>query len=183
MRRDKPGGARTHRIEDTGPLVEQCRRVEQAGQAENRIEHMPLGMVHRQIRAIPLMAFREAIVNGIAYRGWASPHPTTVERTGDTPTVTSPGGFIGSVTPEHLITHPAVPRHRSLARALELLGLAERQGIGVDRMVNDMPAIDRPAPVISEVGGPYVRVSLSIWAVTAPCHYRWAVRVRVTSRR
>ena len=160
MRRDKPGGASTHRIEGTGPLVEQFRRVEQAGQAVNRIEHVPLGMVHRPVRAIPLRAFREAIVNGIAHRDWASPRPTTVEHTGDTLTVTSPGGFIGGVTPENVITHPAVPRHHSLARALELLGLAERQGIGVDRMVNDMLAIGRPAPVISEVGGPYVRVSL-----------------------
>ena len=40
------------------------------------------------------------------------------------------------------------------------LGLAEREGIGVDRMVRDMLAIGRPAPVIAEVDGPYVRVVL-----------------------
>lgn len=40
------------------------------------------------------------------------------------------------------------------------LGLAEREGIGVDRMVRDMLAIGRPAPVISEVDGPWVRIVL-----------------------
>ena len=160
MRRDAPGGDSTNRIEGTGPLVEQVREVEQAGRATNRTTHVPRGFVRRQLRAIPLSAFREAIVNGIAHRDWTSPQPTTVEHVGDTLTVTSPGGFIGGVAPHNIITHPAVPRYRSLARALASLGLAERQGIGVDRMVRDMLAIGRPAPVISEIGGPYVRVSL-----------------------
>lgn len=38
--------------------------------------------------------------------------------------------------------------------------MAERKGIGVDRMVRDMLAIGLPAPVISEIDGPYVRVVL-----------------------
>ena len=40
------------------------------------------------------------------------------------------------------------------------LGLAEREGIGVDRMVRDMLAIGRPPPAISQPDGPYVRVAL-----------------------
>ena len=74
--------------------------------------------------------------------------------------MTSPGGFVGGVTPDNIITHPAVPRYRSLSEAMAALGLAEREGIGVDRMVRDMLAIGRPAPVISEIDGPYVRVVL-----------------------
>ena len=160
MRRDAPGGDSTERIEGTGPLVEQVREVEQAGRAANRVTHLSGGFAHAQVRAVPLAAFREALVNGIAHRDWISPQPTTVEHVGDTLTVTSPGGFIGGVNPQNVITHPAVPRHRSLAQALATLGLAERQGVGVDRMVRDMLAIGRPAPVISEMAGPYVQVTL-----------------------
>ena len=40
------------------------------------------------------------------------------------------------------------------------LGLAEREGVGVDRMVGDMLRTGRPAPVFSEVEGPFVRVEL-----------------------
>ena len=76
-------------------------------------------------------------------------------------TVTSPGGFIGGVGVTNIITHPAVPRYRSLAEAMAALRLAEREGIGVDRMIRDMLAIGRPAPGFYEVRGPYVRVSLT----------------------
>ena len=74
--------------------------------------------------------------------------------------VTSPGGFIGGVTPSNIITHPAEPRYRSLAEAMASLRLAERKGIGVDRMIRDMLAIGRPSPEFYQVAGPYVGVSL-----------------------
>lgn len=160
MRRDVPGGDSIFRIEETTPLVQQVREAERAGKVANRTTHVFDGFAQRQITAIPPRAFREAIVNGIAHRDWASPNPTTVEHVGNTLTVASPGGFIGGVTPENAITHPAVPRYRCLAQALASLGLAERQGIGIDRMVRDMLAIGRPAPVISEIEGPYVSVTL-----------------------
>ena len=83
-----------------------------------------------------------------------------IEHVGDTLTVTSPGGFVGGLTPGNIFTHPVTPRYRNLSEAMASLGLAEREGIGVDRMVRDMLAIGRPAPVIREVDGPCVRVAL-----------------------
>ncbi len=160
IRRDVPGGDSILRIEKTIPLIQQVSETERAGNITNRTTHVRNGFAERQINAIPPRAFREAIVNGIAHRDWTLPYPTTVEHVGHTLIVTSPGGFIGGVTPENAITHPAVPRYRRLAQALASLGLAERQGIGIDRMVRDMLAIGRPAPVISEIQGPYVRVTL-----------------------
>ena len=160
VRRDVPGGDSTLRIEGTGPLLTQVHEVERAGEVSNRVTHTAEGFAHGRIRAIPARTLREAIVNGVVHRDWLSPRPTTIEHIGDTLTVTSPGGFLGGVTPDNIITHPAVPRYRSLSEAMAALGLAEREGIGVDRMVRDMLAIGRPAPVISEIDGPYVRVTL-----------------------
>ena len=160
IRRDVPGGDSILRIEGTGPLLTQVHKVEQAGEVANRVTHTADGFAHGRVRAIPPRTLREAIVNGVVHRDWLSPRPTTIEHVGDTLTVTSPGGFLGGVAPENIITHPAVPRYRSLAEAMAKLRLAEREGIGVDRMVRDMLAIGRPPPAISELDGPYVRVAL-----------------------
>lgn len=159
-RRDYPGGDSTNRVRSGRPLLEQIFEVERASEAANRLVHIPEGFVHGQIRAIPPRALREAIVNGIVHRDWLTRQPTTVEHIGDMVTVTSPGGFIGGIAPSNIITHPAVPRYRSLAEAVAALRLAEREGIGVDRMVRDMLALGHPEPEISEIAGPYVRVSL-----------------------
>jgi ATP-dependent DNA helicase RecG len=160
IRRDFPGGDSTNRVRSRRPLIEQVWDVDQASQASNRLVHVLEGFAHGQLRAIPSRAIREVIVNGVVHRDWLSPQPTTVEHAGDMLTVTSPGGFLGGITSANIITHPAVPRYRSLAEAMATLRLGEREGIGVDRIVRDMLAIGRPEPEISEITGPYVRVSL-----------------------
>ncbi len=160
MRRDVPGGDSRHRVRGSGPLLEQIHEVERAGEAADPTFHVAKGFAHTQIRAVPLRALREAIVNGVVHRDWLSPQPTTVEHVGAVLTVTSPGGFVGGISPANIISHPAVPRYRSLAEAAAALGIAERQGIGVARMTRDMLAMGRPRPQIAEVAGPYVRVTL-----------------------
>ncbi len=161
IRRDVPGGDSINRVRGRGPLLGQIADVEKAAADANRTRHLPLGFVVRRTRSIPTLVIRETIVNGVVHRDWNSPQPTTVEHIGDQMAVTSPGGFIGGVNVTNIITHPAVPRYRSLAEAMSSLRLAEREGIGVDRMIRDMLAIGRPAPEFYEVQGPYVRVSLA----------------------
>lgn len=160
IRRDVPGGDSTNRLRSDRALLEQVWEVDKASQTSNRRVHVPEGFAHGQRQAIPPRAVREAIVNGVVHRDWLSPQPTTVEHVGDVLTVTSPGGFIGGIAPSNIITRPSVPRHRSLAEAMASLRLAERDGIGVGRMVRDVLAIGRPEPEISEVAGPLVRVGL-----------------------
>lgn len=160
IRRDHPGGDSTIRIREDGPLLTQLAHVETAATASNRTIHLSAGLVQGQVRALPPSAVREAIVNGIVHRDWASPAPTVVEHVGDTLTVTSPGGFIGGISPANIITHPSAPRYRSLAEAAATLRLAEREGIGVDRMVADMLALGHRPLEINELSGPYVRAVL-----------------------
>lgn len=160
IRRDVPGGDSTNRVRSASPLLEQVWEVDQASQAANRVVHVAEGFAHGQLRALSPRAVREAIVNGSVHRDWGSPQPTTIEHTGDTLVVTSPGGFIGGVAPSNIITHPAVPRYRSLAEAMAAMRLAEREGIGVDRMVRDMLAVGHHEPEITEIDGPYVRIGL-----------------------
>ena len=160
IRRDAPASNSTVRIRGRRALIEQLWEVDQASQANNRIVHVDGGFAQGQLRALPPRALREAIVNGVVHRDWLSAQPTTVEHTGDELVVSSPGGFVGGVDANNIITHPSTPRYKSLAEAMASLRLAEREGIGVDRMVRDMLALGRPGPQIAEVPGPYVRAAL-----------------------
>src|SRR5699024_758165 len=146
IRRDHPGADSTLRIQRSGPLLVQLADVEQVAAASNRILHVAAGFVQGQVRALPRLAVREAIVNGVIHRDWQTAAPTVVEHVGDSLIVTSPGGFIGGISPDNIITHPSTPRYRSLTAIMAALHLAEREGIGVDRMVAEMLALGHRPP-------------------------------------
>lgn len=161
MRRAVRGGDSVRRLRERGTsLLEEFARVEEAADLANEIRHVQHGFVVGQLRELPPRAIREAIVNGLAHRDWASASPTVVEHIGRSLVVSSPGGFVGGVTPANIITHPSEPRNRALAELLASIRLSEREGIGVDRMFADMVALGYGPPEITEIPGPYVRVAL-----------------------
>jgi len=161
VRRAQAGGDSLSRLRRPDrSLIEELVEVFQAVDANTPTIHVQHGLVIGQQREIPRRAAREAIVNGVAHREWGVSEPTLVEHVGRLLRVTSPGGFIGGVTTDNIITHPSRSRNRALAELLAALRVAEREGIGVDRMVADMVSVGHPAPVIEEVPGPYVRAEL-----------------------
>ncbi|WP_432507358.1 ATP-binding protein [Kineococcus arenarius] len=161
IRREAAGGDSTNRIRTAARgLVEDLYDTEQAIRAVNPVRHLPVGLVSGQVRQLPDGAVRETIVNGCVHRDWSSTDPTLVEHEGTTLVVTSPGGFIGGVTPANIITHPSQPRNRALSELFASLRVAEREGIGVDRMVREMIRVGHAPPVIEEVAGPRVRTAL-----------------------
>lgn len=159
--RRSQGGDSVVRIDTRGlGLLEELHDVFTAIEAASSTVHVPVGLVQRQIRVLPSRAAREAVVNGVAHRDWHRPEPTLVEHFPNRFVVSSPGGFVGGVTSENIITHPSQSPNRALTELLAALHVAEREGIGVDRMVGDMLRLGYPAPTISEVEGPYVRAAL-----------------------
>lgn len=159
IRRSKPGGDSTHRIRSKRPLIEQISDVLQTISFANPTTHHG-EFSRRQIHALPPTAVREVIVNAVTHRDWSSDRPVVVEHIENTLIVTSPGGFPAPITSSNIITHPSVPRHRSLAEAMASMGIAEREGVGVDRMVASMLLLGHYPPEISEIAGPSVRVGL-----------------------
>jgi len=161
IRRETAGGDSVNRVRQPGRgLVEELHEVEQAIRLANPIRHLPDGLVAGQVRQLPPSAVRETIVNGCVHRDWNTAEPTLVEHDGATLVVTSPGGFIGGVTPQNIITHPSQPRNRALTELFAALRVAEREGAGVDRMVREMVRVGHSAPVIQEVPGPRIRAAL-----------------------
>jgi ATP-dependent DNA helicase RecG len=161
IRRDQPGGDSRVRLRQPGlSLLEELAAVEQAISAYNPLVHLPSGLAVGQISVLPPLSIREATVNGLAHRDWTPETPTTIEHVGTTLVVSSPGGFIGGVTADNIITHPSAPRHRALAELLSKLRIAEREGVGVDRMIRDMLRLGYARPAIEEMRGPFVRTAL-----------------------
>lgn len=161
VHRDVAGGDSTARVRLVGrSLLEELEAVFSSVSIHNGVRHVPRGLVVGQVRDIPERAAREAVVNGVAHREWASPEQTVIEHIGTTLRVTSPGGFFGGVTEHNIITHPSQSRNRALTELLRALRVAEREGIGVDRMVGDMVRFGHAQPSIREITGPFVRASL-----------------------
>lgn len=161
VRRDSAGGDSINRVrQGQRGLVEELFEVEQAIRLANPIRHVPDGLVAGQVRQLPASAVRESVVNGCVHRDWNTPEPTLVEHEGSSLVVTSPGGFIGGITATNIMTYPSQPRNRSLAELFAALRVAEREGVGVDRMVREMIRVGHAPPAIEEIPGPHVRAAL-----------------------
>lgn len=160
VHRDRHGGDSTFRLEAAAPLLVQLREVLAAIDARGVTTHVESSSgATGQFRHLPSRAVREAIVNGICHRDWHESTTTAVEQIGQSLRVTSPGDLVGSVTVDNILTHRSEPRYPALAEALTHIRVAEREGIGVDRMYGDMLAIGHPPPEIHDGNGA-VEVSL-----------------------
>jgi ATP-dependent DNA helicase RecG len=99
-----------------------------------------IGAVRHLLRPIPDLALREALVNAMMHRDYRLPRRaiTVHAIAGDTFKVRSPGALVAGVRADRLITAPSVARNPALAQAFRSLGLAEREGVGIDTMYAQM---------------------------------------------
>jgi ATP-dependent DNA helicase RecG len=113
-----------------------------------------IGAVRHLLRPIPDLALREALVNAMMHRDYRLPGRAITAHAvaGETFKVRSPGGLVPGVRADRLITAPAVARNPALAQAFRTLGLAEREGVGIDTMYAQMLRAGHRAPVIVEDG-------------------------------
>jgi ATP-dependent DNA helicase RecG len=141
-------------------LAEELRRVFDAFDANNPLIGLEAeGLAHGAVNALPDVAFREALVNAVMHRDWELPEPILIEHVGAEATVSSPGGFFGGVTAATVLTATPKTRNRQLGDALRSLRLAEREGIGVDRMYIELVRLGHAPPAFVERDGG-VRVTL-----------------------
>ena len=159
--RSVPGGPSTVRIAIGGSsLLEEVLHVEAVANLYNPLTDITIGLQVHKVRAIPERPLRECILNAVCHRDWSLPGPTVVEHIGDHFRVTSPGGFVGGVTENNIITHPSAPRYRTFTAAMRKLGLVEQEGVGVDMMFAEMIRIGSRPPLIEVLPDPAVRIDL-----------------------
>lgn len=123
------------RIDLRGPLLAEFERIEDSLAAATSLRTIqPRGFAQLEIPTLSWEVAREAILNAVAHRDYFQRQGIIVAIHRDHVEITSPGGFLGGISPANVLRHPPVHRNELLARALQQLGLVNRVGLGVDRI-------------------------------------------------
>jgi len=114
-------------------------------------------LVRRDLRAVPEAAFKEALVNAIMHRDYQLEHMVVIALATGTPPTTlkirSPGGFPPAVSADRLLSSGSHPRNEVLANALRVVGVAEREGVGISSMYRAMIREGHEPPEMIEDAG------------------------------
>lgn len=146
------------------PLLRAFEWVETLFKPLNTEREFQSGLFRVAVPKLDHRAFREAIANAITHRDYGLRGAVHVRLSGDTLTISNPGGFVEGVTLNNLLTTEPRPRNPALADALKRIGLVERTGRGVDLIYRGLLRYGRHNPDFSQSDSYSVVLSLSLAA-------------------
>ncbi len=86
------------------------------------------------VPSFPNDVVREGLLNALTHRDYSINGSVYVKLFKDRIEISNPGGFIGGITPENVLTHPPLRRNSLLSGAFQHIGVVNKAGLGVDRM-------------------------------------------------
>jgi len=123
------------RLSLRGPLMLDLARIEDELAAVSSLRTVqPRGFAQLDLPTIDWEVAREATLNAVAHRDYFLRQAIIVALHSDRMEISSPGGFVGGVTPTNILRHAPVHRNELLAATLQQLGFVDRAGVGVDRI-------------------------------------------------
>jgi ATP-dependent DNA helicase RecG len=129
------------------PLLSVLHAIERLLTAHMHITNLETeGFGQLTIPDVTWWAAREAILNALVHRDYFLRQSVYVELHRDRLVVSSPGGFVGGVTPANVLRHPPARRNPLLAAALQSVGLVNRAGLGVDRIYEELLRLGKGMP-------------------------------------
>jgi ATP-dependent DNA helicase RecG len=104
------------------------------------------GFAELSIPDISWQVAREAALNALTHRDYFLNQSVYLNLHRDRLEVSSPGGFVGGITPENILRHPPVRRNTLLADVFQTIGLVNRAGLGVDRIFEELLSLGKGLP-------------------------------------
>lgn len=144
----------------TMPILAAFEKISQYMNVWNRSEDMEIGLYRITIPDIDYRAFREALVNAYCHRDYSMLGRVRVSLNDEGLAISNPGGFIEGINIHNLLDAEPHGRNPVLADALKRIGLAERTGRGIDRILEGSLLYGRLLPDYSATTD--TRVSLFI---------------------
>ena len=114
--------------------------------AANPEQELSVGFFKVRIPAFPLDVVREAVLNAVTHRDYTVSEEVFIKHQLHELTVSSPGAFVGGVTPYNILRHDPVARNKTLADALLKMRLVESAGTGARRMFSTVLQYGKKAP-------------------------------------
>jgi ATP-dependent DNA helicase RecG len=111
----------------------------------NDLQHYQYAMIEHPVPTFIEASAREAFLNAVSHRDYRHPGSVFVRQYPRRLEVVSPGGFPPGITPQNILDQQT-PRNRRIAETFARLGLVERAGQGVDRMVRESILNSKPLP-------------------------------------
>ena len=105
------------------------------------------GLYRTETPPVPSEALREAVVNAIAHKDYASPAPIQIRAYDDRLEVWNPGHLPQGWTVDHLTSrHPSIPFNPLIANAFFRAGMIEAWGRGIQRIMDVCETSKVPVP-------------------------------------
>ena len=124
------------RSESTGSVLRQFDDVIAFIRRNVRTSSRITGIDREDSSDYPIVAVREAVLNAIVHRDYASNGLTLVSLYDDRMEIVSPGGVYGDVSEDELYRGVSFLRNPRLASVFYRLGLIEAYGTGIPRMIS-----------------------------------------------
>lgn len=138
------------RLDLRGPLLLDLTRIENELAAASSLRTVqPRGFAQLELPTIDWEVAREATLNAVAHRDYFLRQAIILALHKDRVEVSSPGGFVGGVTPENILRHAPVHRNELLAETFQQLGFVDRAGVGVDRIYERLLRVGVRLPTYS----------------------------------
>jgi ATP-dependent DNA helicase RecG len=111
------------------PLFQLAEEFHDRLMARNEDQEVDAGLVRMALPSLPEVVIREVVANALVHRDYTMMGAVQVQLTGDSLSVSSPGGFPEGVRLDNLLTVQR-PRSPILADAFKRAGVVERTGRG-----------------------------------------------------
>ncbi len=130
-----------------GPLLAGLEQLQRILEANMRLElAQSAGFTQLELPDMTWWAARESLMNALVHRDYFLRQSVYVELHPDRVQISSPGGFIGGITPQNILRHPPQHRNPLLAAVFQAIGLVNRAGMGVDLMHEELLRLGKAMP-------------------------------------